>query len=63
MTDIPQHIRQAMERLKRAREGARADREDWLSSVYPYATPQWYETDDLRTVAYWCIDQQREIDT
>ena len=65
MTDTPDHIREAMERLKRVRENALDDSfeaADWLVDVYKDTVEHRYQ-DDLRLVAYWCIDQQQPIDT
>ena len=70
MTDLPDHIRQAMHRLRQIRERALEDNIDmrWLAPAYKdmWSKPEsWIHcyNDDLRTVAFWCIDQQREFDT
>lgn len=62
MPDIPVYVRAAMQRLVAVRDLAANDDPGWLTSVYGDAS-QWKHEDDLRSVAYFFIDAQREIDT
>lgn len=57
----PEHVRAAMQRLASIREIALRDIFESADRVYPAPAEHYYQ-DDLRTVAYWAIDQ-RESDT
>lgn len=63
--DVPDHVRAAMARLREVRKLAANDGGPWIDAVYGtnYEIAQQRHKDDLRTVAYWAIDQRQEFDT
>jgi hypothetical protein len=68
MNDVPPHVTEAIKRLQsvpRKKNIWDVTGQEWRVSLYYAGDGKFIENyqDDLRTVAYWCIDQQIPIDT